>query len=846
MPASWLLPIFALSASLGATCGLFLEGAGTVMIVGGSLFVTFVIFARSRTELRLPLSALTLFVLFAGAASHRLAASERLSISPDDYRFAWEVYAEVKDGCRPSKTPCTFEAEIQSRRRFQNENGQENLEETRQRVRIYLSDGEWIPHTGDQFLAVGRYRPNQAAIHPYAFNAMAWSARQGIVASFQINDAPIFIGVKPSVFRWLDRLRVRAELDLLSYQRDEATGILIAMLSGTKGGLTDEVKARFAASGIAHVLAVSGMHLSLMTAALYFLLSKMLGRLRWVLLYFNAQAINASICIPVIVLYVIFTGAPASAVRAGIMAIAVLGPQLFSRRGSGVHALSFAVLIMLLMDPLTIVDVGFLLSVAATLALVLLAKEKVRLRRTEDIDLESDADSDDFASTLSSDDLPNRADSALEETLTPTNHISGVGRNRKPLWKQALTWTWTSIEISTVSTLATAPFLVWSFGGIPWASPIPNLIVVPPLSVIAMPASAIGVMTSGWLPWVSKFANYIAIYTTEACLWICRIGAPVFEQELLLGRPHLLGVIGWALIAIFSPWLNLHRRASWLALLAGALLVAGDWWERAPRAGQLEIHAIPVGQGDATWIRFPNGTSLLVDAGGTGIGNSRTGTRFVLPYLRAHGVQHVEVLVATHGDADHIMGIVELAPILRPREIWVGGIDLNRQAELALYLASKPLGAPYVSAHERYERAEIGDATITFLPSDRKDSSNDGSLVFLVEYEDFRALFTGDIEKDREAFLVDVVREDLSAHYLKIPHHGSRTSSTEGLLSAVSPVIGVIHAGAGNRHNLPREDVLDRYRARGVSLWRTDRGVSIVHASDGQRIWLLRRHRWLR
>ena len=849
MPIAHLLPVFALAACLGAGLGFLCDSPRTAWSVALAGLTFLLLFGRSRPAVRTPLSVIAIAGAVAASGASKRLANTTHALDDTDYGATWELVVEVTEACRPGYTPCGFSGSVLQRRANEGEAHTWEPPPHPQTLRFFLQDGAWVPLTGDRFLARGRYRPSEEAIHPYTFDSKAWNARMGITASFYLQDVPLLMDTTQSWRRSVDIRRANAELAMASMGHDESVGVLTAMLTGTKSGLTEDVRSRFAASGIAHVLAVSGMHLSLMTAALYFMIVHALSRFPWLLMRWSLHAMCAGICIPIIGLYVVFTGAPASAVRAGIMAIAVLLPRSFDMRGSGLHALSFAVLVMIVHDPLTIVDMGFQLSVVATLSLILLAREKA-LRARSRAETDDDSLDEEEYDPFDEGDAGMRGTTGvsgaighgeLGETLTPTLHIAASEGARR-WWRHALSWTWASVQISIVSTLGTAPFLVWGFGGIPWASPLPNLLVVPPLSVIAMPASAIGAFTMGITPWIAKPCLWIAIWTTEASLWLCRMGAVIFEQELVLGRPHLLGIVGWGLVAISGPWLNVARRWAWVALAAGVVLVAGDCWERGVRRGHLEIHAIPIGQGDCTWIRFPDGRSILVDAGGTGHGKSRTGTRYVLPYLRAHGTPRVDILVATHSDADHILGIIELVPVLRPRAIWVGALNLDRPADLELYRSAKALGVPIVSAHSAWESARIGEVDLHFLPSDRRESDNNGSLVFQLVYHNFRALFPGDIESEREAMLVESAGEHLDAHYLKIAHHGSRTSSTPEFLDAVNASIAVVHAGRGNSYNLPREDVLDRYRERGVELWRTDRGAAVVHATDGQQVWSLRRH----
>src|SRR5699024_2907579 len=117
-----------------------------------------------------------------------------------------------------------------------------------------------------------------------------------------------------------------------------------------------------------------------------------------------------------------------------------------------------------------------------------------------------------------------------------------------------------------------------------------------------------------------------------------------------------------------------------------------------------------------------------------------TGTNYVLPYLRGHGVGQVDILVATHGHADHVNGITELVPLLSPEQIWVGDDDLERPVDRALYDAAQEHGVPYHRPHQRWREVHIGEVRIEILPMPPAESINDGSLVLRICYEDFCAM----------------------------------------------------------------------------------------------------------
>lgn len=825
---------------------------------------------------------------------------------------------EVVRGCRPVATPCSFEARLHVHALATRESL--DIEASAQsatpppskaeakdmatvHTRIYLPDGEWSPLPGDVFSAKGKLRKPAAGLHPYAFNPEVWSERQGIDAGFHFDEPPTLDAVNTPWTRRIDHWRARLEHSMLRSDRADASGILIAMSTGTKSGLSEEVRARFAAAGTAHVLAVSGLHLGLLAGVLWWSFTRFFRLFPRLLRRWNADALSASITLPTLAMYVVFTGMPASAMRAGWMAAALLVPRIFHRRGSNLHGLCLAISLLLAHNPRLIVDLGFQLSVSATLSLILLARgiqrrrhQKQEEKEAQEAQAELDAhdqendhsfvfgqlgvasqesmrhedmysvQSDKYVASVAHesasfahtrDEHPSVEAHSQEETtagLSPTAHTAGDSRSTSRFLarlrrfhkhlKPALFWTASAFEVSIVSTLATAPFLVWNFGGVPIFSPLPNVIVVPPLSIVALPMGVMGAMLSQVWPWAGTHLIEGSLWVIDACLAIARSGAWIFERELLLGRPAWIGVIGWALIAGASPWMFRRRRWKiWGVMALGALAVAGDAELRAPSPNNLEIHAIPVGQGDATWVRFPGGRSMLIDAGGVGYGPSKTGTNYVLPYLRAHGVGQVDILVATHGHADHVNGITELVPLLSPTQIWVGDHDLERPVDRALYDVAREHGVPYVQPHRLWREVQIGETRIEILPMGHTDSINDGSVVLRICYADFCALMTGDAEQDRERFLVQLHRS-LRAQYLKVGHHGSNTSTTEAFLARVRPNVAVIELGKDNQFRFPHDGVLDRLQRHGVRTWRTDRGEAIVHVSDGHSLWLQRSHLW--
>lgn len=905
MQTSRVLIDCAIASAFGAGLGAYTAIHSTVppwwtaslQVLCALSFVALLLLGRDHLRLaRIFFGMLCMSALSLGA-HNTLSSSSRSALDASLLSPNVHVHGEVIRGCRPFAPPCSFEALLEVKSPATDDEAEEPhyarslqpssstaeaIEPTQIRARIYLREGRWSPLPGDQFSARGKLRKPMPGLHPFAFDPETWSERQGIMATFHMDGMPTVEGTRQRFSRRIDAWRARLEHAMMQNDREEASGILIAMSTGTKTGLSEEVRARFAAAGTAHVLAVSGLHLGLLAGVLWWALTRFFRGFPRLLRQWNVDALSSCITLPVLLIYVVFTGMPTSAMRAGWMAAALLIPRIFHRRGSNLHGLCLAIVILLAQNPRLIVDLGFQLSVSATLSLILLARGIQRRRAAlaeeqeahkaqQALEAHDRAHDQTFLfGQLGNDPMTDDASlapcppndptlrarahepmhSPAESKIPPMPQSSIVMRSRGFLslhiksLRPALFWTASALEVSIVSTIATAPFLVWNFGGVPLFSPIPNLLVVPPLSIVALPLGVMGAILYQLWPAVGSLLIGGSLWVIDACLSVARSGAWLFEQELLLGRPALLGIVGWALTAIASPFvLRRGQYKWWIVTLVGVFAVGADVMLRAPAADSLEIHAIPVGQGDATWIRLPGRRSILIDAGGVGYGDSKTGVKYVLPYLRGHGVSHVDILIATHGHADHINGVTELLPVLTPTQVWTGVHDLERDVDRALYDTARMHGVPYIQPHRHWREVHIGPTRLEVLPMGNPETINDGSLMLRICYGDFCAMMTGDAEAARERWLAEQ-RIPLRAQYLKVGHHGSSTSTTAAFLRRVRPQVAVIELGRDNQFKFPHTDVLQRLESHGVQTWRTDRADAVVHVTDGQNLWRKRTHIW--
>ena len=233
---------------------------------------------------------------------------------------------------------------------------------------------------------------------------------------------------------------------------------------------------------------------------------------------------------------------------------------------------------------------------------------------------------------------------------------------------------------------------------------------------------------------------------------------------------------------------------------------------------------LSVGEGDAAVVRFPGGRVMLVDGGGTFFGTFDPGERIVAPFLWSNKIMHVDLVAVSHPDRDHFGGLVFLVRNFSPAEFWTSGLD-SPDASYARLLDE--VGA--AGAHSLVCGAGSPPRTIRGVevrciwppPGADENKENNQSMVMRLEYRGTGILFTGDIEAKGERELL-ASGADLRAAIVKVPHHGSTTSSSAALIAAVRPRVAVISLGYYNRFHFPSSAVIERYREAGAVVLRTD------------------------
>jgi len=578
--------------------------------------------------------------------------------------------------------------------------------------------------------------------------------------------------------------RARVRRHLTSSLPEAAAAVARALVLGDGAALGYERRKVIAAVGLAHLFAVSGLHVALVSGTL-------VGALRWLFaglaIGFDARRLAASIGIPLTLLHAAFAGASPSASRAAVTAAITWGLIAAGRRPSATAITATAALVLSAPDPAMALRPAFLLSIVATSAI-----------------------------------------------------LSAPPRTGRPGWR----WLFGAATVSARTLVATAPMVWWWFGGVPLVGWLANIVVLPFGSWVVIPLAHL-VAATAWIPAWAPLPSEGLTLAVRVLLGACDALAPLAVTQRLPPLDPAQGVIVLlACIALLVARRWPHRMAA-IALATACWIVAEKALiAREQPRDLLRVSFVDVGQGDAALIDLPDGRLAMID---TGQGGRHPASRELRALLAARRRTHIDLLVITHGHPDHYGGLGNLLDEVEIGEIWLNGQLLIEERDGAMeWLLSKALHsgtrlhfAPELCATTH----DFGHAHFEVLwPCPRYDPAlelNDNSIAVRLTYGRRSFLLTGDLEAGAESRLL--ARGLVSpADVLKVAHHGSRTSTTRAFLRAVCPSVAVISSGAGNRYGHPSPTVLARLAETGAQVLRTDQGGGVMFTTDGENLEIRR------
>ncbi|MBR6642207.1 MAG: DNA internalization-related competence protein ComEC/Rec2 [Lachnospiraceae bacterium] len=683
-------------------------------------------------------------------------------------------------------------------------------------IRVTAEEKEWLPETfiGNRIRVFGRFSTFQPASNPGQFDAYGYYTGVGLYAEVSALRVTILEDSKDEIghtmYEWKQSLR-RSITAL--YPEDKA-GVLIAMILGDKDVLPKEMEVLYRRNGISHILAISGLHISMLCMGLFKFLRK---------LTLSPKCATA-VAVAFLVFYVCFTGASTSSLRAGIMCLVMFGAGLFRRSYDLLSSLSLAAVVVTFLRPTELTSAGFLLSFGAVLG-VALAKE-------------------------------------IEYGLWQ-------GTEDKRPW-------WSVLLFGGMIHLVTLPISLWFFYELSPYSILLNLVVIPLVALI-LGGGILSAVLGISMPVPAKLPVGGTYLLLEFYEWLCGWVQKLPFSFVLLGRPQvwqmmlyygMLTAVLWGFFVKAKKWNSKkekqkeaepcrHMPMLWLSF--GVFFTVLCLF--LPGKKKAELLFLDVSQGDGMLITTEEGTAILSDCGSSD--SSHVGEYRLSPVLKQRGICLIDMAVVSHLDNDHMSGIqelLELMPVYQGELQFEAGYEgvvgikelvlplVKEKSEAYLELEAlalqKNVAVRYLQAGEQLYQEE-GMLIECVYPYAAEESENDTSLVFLLQTPSMLAWLMGDagispekeIMKRLSAVNMEALREDRTV-LLKVGHHGSKTSSDEAFLEFLQPDIAVISCGYHNTYGHPHKEVLDRLFTAGIRVFRTDlQGAVLVEPGKDSEVF---------
>ena len=672
-----------------------------------------------------------------------------------------------------------------------------------------ISEDE-MPRIGDTVSITGKISPMKPATNPGQFDAKAYYRSQSITHSMYATAISIDRSGSSPMNILFDFGRRACEIIDEICEPDDA-GFFKAALIGDKTGLSDDMYDLYRRNGIAHLLAISGLHIAILGLSLY----KILRSRR--ISYITAGVISAVL----LCIYALLTGASPSIVRAVSMLILTFVASSMGRTYDLVSSVCAAAIGILLVSPFEVFNSGFQLSFLAVVAIGIphnmLCKRYVLVKK------------------------------------------SGILG---------------SISVSLCVTIITLPVICYSFYGTPSLSFILNLIVIPLMTYVLI--SGIGVIVLGS---VSQVLGYMAAgsghYILKLYVILCDIMESLPHAYIMTGRPRLDSIVSYyILIFIFFKVLTSVTLKKYARVVLSPIIMCLAIFILLPgKDSDAKIYFLDVGQGDSICI-LEGDVCTLVDCGSSS--SSTVGANIVEPFLKSMAVTRIDRIFVTHADGDHTNGIkyilgesteFDIGIVYLPRTT----ADSSKYDEIRKLCDERQVPIIYIDADgvesptqtdESTEdllgtdvlsygietKYELGDIQVLSPSSDvQSDDTNDDSLVLLYTRGEYSMLLCGDasqaMEEDVLARLSSIevtdsnlLKEDTTYGIMvvKAGHHGSKTSSGRGFMSALSPYASILSYGATNRYGHPHEETLDTLRSVNSHIYETARDGCIIVRTDGE------------
>jgi competence protein ComEC len=609
---------------------------------------------------------------------------------------------------------------------------------------------------GERWSLTVRLRRPHGTANPHGFDFEAWALERNIRATGYIRpkgENARLDSHAGGVMAKIDQTRLAIRERMLSALGSQPyVGVLIALAIGEQNAIPASQWKTFWRTGTGHLMSISGLHITMVAALLYWVAFRVWARLPRLASRFPAQRFAALVGAATALAYSLIAGFSVPTQRTFFMLLVIAIGLIIGRGISGSRILSAALLAVVMLDPWCVLAPGFWLSFGAVAMIF----------------------------------------------YVTANRTGQMGVLRAAVLTQVAV------------TLGLLPMTLLLFQEVSIVSPLANAFAIPIVSWIVVPLTLIGaVLPVDAAGYPLQLAHLVMSGCYEVLVWMAALPDAVWQSHTPPGWTVVLAMIG--VVILLMPRGLPARSAGLVAMLPMFFIVPP-----APKPGELWVTVLDVGQGLATVVRTATHT-LVYDTGPKWNPDVDSGNRIVVPYLRGEGIRRLDALVVTHDDEDHAGGARSVIDARSP--LWV--------------LTSAPAEREYFANAREVMRCEVGDGwrwdgvefDVLHPTSSAYDDSrktNNLGCVIKITAPGGSVLMTADVEKPVEAEMIARDAEALRADVMIVPHHGSKTSSTDALLDTVQPNLAILPVGYRNRFRHPNPDVYSRYVVRNIELRRTD------------------------
>ena len=668
-------------------------------------------------------------------------------------------------------------------------------------IYIKLDKKEKELEYGDKVKIEGIYEKPSKANNYGGFNYQEYLKSIGIIGVIDVDKIEILEKDKGNlIIKNINNIskKIKEKIEVL-FKNKEEQGLVEGLILGDKQNISEEIQENFEITNLSHILAVSGMHITYLIIGMQIVFQKLAGK-----------KLTNIIMIVFLILYMILAGSSPSVVRSVIMGIITIFSKLVYRKNDIINSISISLLILLIINPYVIGNIGLQLSYLGTLGIVIFQKTISCILNTE-INKQKDRYKVKKESKIFS---------KIKEML--------------------------SVSIS--AQILIFPIMIFHFNLFSIYFLLTNLlasIIIGPIIIISF---LVIILSFIFLP-IAKVISYFLGFLIQVLLLITKMANLPFSK-IYFPTPKLYKIIIYYILIfilnfLYKVYKTKNQTGTTKRVRNIVAVVKYKIRENRNKVNKvsiivflcilvinfipkdLEIHFVDVGQGDCTFIETPRKKTILIDGGGA-FGNYDVGENTLLPYILDRGYAKVDYLFISHFDTDHVKSALTILEELNVKNVFISKQfeDSDNYQEFLKIVKKKDIPVKILKKGDIVKIEENLEFEIIWPDNENiieENILNNNAMVMKLKYKEFSMLFTGDIEEEAEIkILKNTSKEKLKCDILKIAHHGSKTSSTQEFLNLSEPKIALIGVGQNNLFGHPNEEVLERLKEKNCKIYRTD------------------------